>query len=323
MLTLRYAASIIAIGFALSSCSGDGSSGIPTSSALATSSKQVATGTLTIGTPTAAGTSAGARKAAYVSPATTYATLWIDSSSTGIRQGCTPGGGLGISGQCTINWTSTAGTHTFVIEVDNGALSGPGTVLADAGVVENLTAGLNSLPYVVLNGVPAGVSLASETDLGANNPACFVTLANLQNCIGGGLDIIDASGQTIVNGNYDDLGVCLQASSTIGNLSSALYSAFSCSGPVIQSGEMAFSVFCASSATGTFTILAVPVVSNASTFTGELSPAQLLEYGLYYPDQSALAVNNFPSYTCGNNRFISVSGAANGPITVQSRAAKT
>jgi len=315
MLTVRYAAPLVALSLALSACSGGGGTGSAPTSALPASSQQVATGTLKIGMPATSGTAAGARKPAYVSPATTYATLWIDSSTTGVRQACTPGGGNGTSGQCTINWTSTAGTHAFNLEVDNSSSpSGPGAVLADNSFEENLTTGLNSLPNVILNAVPAGIDFIGETDLGPN--AC-PGLNPGQNCFSGTFSIVDASGQNIVGpGDYDDFGVCAAPTSTVGFL------AGTCSGIEIET-SIYFTAGCVPAAPpGTFTFSVAPVEYQPNNL-GELSSAQLASYGLTYPNQNALAVDNFPTYTCAANGTISVAGPANGPITVESHAVKT
>lgn len=322
MLPLRYAAPLIAISLALSACSGGGSAGTTPASALPLSSHQVATGTIRIGMPATAGTAAGARKPAYVSPGTTYATLWIDATPTsntiGVRQACTPGGANGTSGECTINWTSTAGQHNFSAEIDNSTSpSGGGTMLGEISQTYTLTAGANSLPDMLLDGIPAALALTTESLFAPFSPACN---GGSINCVSGFLWVLDAAGDAIVPPGYYDSDVCLRPSSNIGFVSLGVDSpGYSCSNGIIASGGYApFSAYCTGNGNGTFTVTAF---GNTPPFVGYLYGAQLAAYDLTYPSQT-FPVNGFPTYTCSQGQVISVAGPANGAVTVQS-AAKT
>jgi hypothetical protein len=305
----RKFALLIAFALTLAACSGGETAGGPAASTLPNSTRQAASGTLTIGAPTA-GAAANSRKAAFVSPSTTFATLWIDGNATAnTRLACTPGGGT--TGQCTLQWSSTSGSHTFVIAVDDSpTAAGGGNVLADISVVENLTSGVNSLANVTLNGVPAEINHISE-GVFQNPQAQCQLIASPGNCVTGHMTIEDADANYIASpSNLDNGGICLQPTDqSVGVVDEAdCYTA-------TTGANQYFGVWCAVGANGTFTISAASAQQSGPF--GAASAAQLATYSLVYPNQTALAVLNWPTYVCSNGQ-ITAFGQATGPITVQS-----
>ncbi len=130
----------VAFAAALASCSGGGSAANPSAAVLPKTSQQVATGTLTIELSPAV-TASTVRRPAYVSAGSEYATLWIDGSNSPDRVACSDPGNT-----CQIGWNSTAGGHTFYVEVDDGSAGGQWkTSLADNSAAENLAASNNNL----------------------------------------------------------------------------------------------------------------------------------------------------------------------------------
>ncbi len=156
------------------------------------SPQKSAAGTLTIGMPHVS-TAGKRRRPGYVSPSTTYVTLWIDADTTGFRQACSP-----VASQCTIDWVSTSGTHSFTLALDDGAaISGPGNVLADYAQSETLAAGVNSLPTITLNGVAAQDTYFSEVLDAANSSTCGLYGADV-NCFIADYEVDDADGNQIM-----------------------------------------------------------------------------------------------------------------------------
>jgi len=302
---LRKLAPLAGACLILAACSGGGAVGTPASPIPPSTSVQNATGTLTIGVPQAS-TAANARKPAFVSASTTYATLWIDAGATGFRQACSS------SATCTINWTSTSGSHTFSVEVDDSpAVAGGGTVLADASVSENLAAGFNALSPIALNGVAAQVALVAENADAAGSAPC-VPLGTGVNCYQGQWQVLDYDGNVIVPpGGFDNGGVCLDTTDGLEG-----FVAMSCT--LSPSATPSFTLSCQSGATGTFGIVAG---TYDGTTYGAMSGAQLGSYNLAYPNSDALAVQNWPTYDCTNGT-ISATAPANGSVTVQSHLKK-
>jgi hypothetical protein len=312
----RMFASVISLAVALASCSGGGAAGSPPASILPTSSlpstsKQIATGTITIDVPKAATTSSTARKPAFVSPATTFATLFIDSSLVGTRVYCTPGTAENANtGTCVINWTSTSGTHTFTVETDDGGPAGGigqyGFILGDASVSESLTAGTNTLANITLNASPSLVVYQSSDPESSSSPLCAAYGQNT-NCIVAYYYTNDIDGDIIVApGDYDNGGICFSGG---GNLTSV---GPQCISTIPGAGVGSIIEQCVQGATGTFGVsdqAAVPLG------TGSLSAAQISAYNL---DYSNLETNpGFPTFSCLNGT-ISTVGPANGSVTVQS-----
>lgn len=288
---MRGLAPLAGICILLAACSGGGAVGSSSTPILPKSAQQSATGALTLRLSHTR-TAGRVRKATYVSPSTTFATLWIDADATGFRQACSP-----AASQCTLNWTSTAGAHTFTVAVDDGtAITGPGNILADYSQSETLVAGVNSIPTITLNGVAAQVSFVSETLEAVNTSPCTIYSTSV-NCFLADYEFDDADGNQIVPpGNFDGDGACVVASD--GNL--ALVTAVCYGSP---SGlDQNTVVICTPGTTGTFTMggQSNDVNDGATGPFGEVSPAQLATYSLVYPTQSAYTMTNWPTYNCSN-----------------------
>lgn len=301
----------LAMVLLLDACSGGaGSTSTPPLSAVSVASRQIATGTLTIGRP-ASGRANTARTPAYVSASTTYATLWIDDSLTGTRAACSSG----ASSQCTINWTSTSGPHTFTVALDDStSISGGGNVLADNSESITLTSGQNALPNLTLNGVVAELTYASETRYAAGNPACsafeFQDANAGLNCFIGALYVADADGNVISNttdnaiGSFDNGGICVGQTNLTGYFYLPTVNGDFCystiGDPTFTSGnETPFIATCSPGKTGTFTAhsFAYNLPPNLQPQAGEVAPEQLATYALVYPSQTYETLN-FPTYTC-------------------------
>jgi hypothetical protein len=275
----------------LAACSGGGAAdtaAIPVHSA---TPAQSATGTMTI-RATRATPARKARRPAYVSPATTFATLWIDNDTTGFRTACPL-----PAGPCTIGWQSTYGPHTFVVELDDSpAFSGGGNVLADISAPEDLDGGNNNLPALTLNGVAAQVAFVSDTPAAANSPPCAVFGVSV-NCIIAQYAVEDADGNFIQPpGNFDGGGACVTATD-----SNVAWITNTCN--TNPSGlDQGVPAICAAGATGTFTFVAESEDAYAQQpgLAGPVSTAQLATYALTYPNQSAYAVSGWPAYNCSN-----------------------
>jgi hypothetical protein len=302
---------LLAITFVINACSGGSrSSGIASMSAGTIPAVQIATGTLTIGR-SASDQPNAARKTAYVSPSTRYATLWIDDSLTGTRAACS----AGTSSQCTINWSSTSGTHTFTVALDDStSVAGGGSVLADNSETVTLTSGVNTLPNLTLNGVVAELSFESETSYAAGNAACSAWEfpgANVGlNCVLGSLYVADADGNVISNttdnaiGNFDNGGMCVGQTNLTGYFYLPTADGEFCysviGDPTTTNGnDTLFIATCSPGKSGTFTVRsdAYNVALNLQPQAGEVSPQQLGTYSLVYPSQN-YATLNFPTYTC-------------------------
>jgi hypothetical protein len=313
---LRTLAPLIASTVVLAGCSGGGGSSTNGSTQALPNATQAATGTLTIGAAPA-GTASNKRRPAYVSPSTTFATLWIDGSTTGDRQACSPGAGAGGTGTCTINWVSTSGAHTFTVAVDDAtSINGPGNILADYSLDEVLQTGVNSLPNITLNGVVAQTAFVSETLYPAGNSNCGS--ASSPNCFYGKFDYLDADGNAIVApGNFDGGGACINPSNTPGANYNCLPFALS---PGLNEE---FGAICAPGENDTFTFVGASYAatnpSEAGRYGinyGEVSPAQQATYSLVYPNQTSYVMNNWPTYSCVDGTIATV-GPANGGVVVQ------
>jgi len=297
------------LAVAMNACSGGGASGASATPPLASAAPRSATGTLAVGTP-ASGASAALRRPAYNSGATTFANLWIDGSPAATRVACPESS----SDQCTINWTSTSGQHTFTVALDNSAsISGGGTVLSDNSETVTLTAGANTLPVLTLNGVAAQIEFVQQSRYAAGNPACTSqeipgTNAGL-NCYIGTYYVLDAAYQFISDtsansavSSFDNGGVCVQHTNPSGLFYLSSASGSSCYSLVGVPGftdGTPFIATCVPGANGTFQALgeAQNVALNSSPQAGEVSAQQLATYALVYPNQT-YAMLFFPTYTC-------------------------
>jgi hypothetical protein len=288
---LRGLAPLAGICILLAACSGGGAAGSSSTPLLPKSAQQSATGTLTIRFSHAR-TAGRVRKATYVSPSTTFVTLWIDGNTTGFRQACSP-----TASQCTLNWTSIAGAHTFTVAVDDGAaITGPGNILADSSQSETLEPGVNSIPTIILNGVAAQVTFISETLEAANSPTCDIYSTSV-NCFLIDYEFDDADGNQIVPpGNFDGDGACLVA--TDANLTLVSTQCYTNPSGIDQSGI----AICTPGTTGQFALggESSDVNSGATGPFGEVSPSQLATYSLIYPTQSVYTTTNSPTYNCSN-----------------------
>jgi hypothetical protein len=307
-------ASLLAISaaLALNACSGGASSSVPTSmnvSAATNSSAaapQRATGTLTIGAPQSH-TAANVRKVAFVSPSTRYATLWIDGTLS-TRQVCSS------VAPCSLNWVSTSGPHTFATEVDDSlSVGGSGNVLADASAVENLTAGQNTFS-IQLAGVPAQVAFVMETAL---TPEFCAPIIDNQDCFVADINVTDADSNVIPGGSYDNLGVCILVPSP------GFTGCFGPESPWFDVQSTTYTVECADLSAGSFSVTAAEsyqaYLNGPSATEGEVTTAELANFNLTYPNQNNYAMIGWPTYSC-NNTQVSVSGPAQGSVTVQSHA---
>jgi hypothetical protein len=177
-------ASVAAVS--LAACSGGGSSPGVTAPQ---QSASTARGTLklTYSHTKKAPNASGARKPAYVSPGYTHAALFIDSVA---------GGSCSAAG-CDITFSTTAGTHNFAVEIDDGK-----NILAEGSASYTLVGGdntplLQSNP-VILNGVVYGWFL---------NASAAGT---------GSIAVTDADGWFITSavGNYDNGPLTIAGSSS-------------------------------------------------------------------------------------------------------------
>lgn len=289
----------------LAGCSGGGTSVSPhvATQPQPQSSGATAKGTLTFALSKKSTTYVSrTRKPKFVSPSTADATLFIDGAASGTRVTCAAF--TGPTGTCTITWTSTAGPHTFAVEIDDGQ-----NVLAEGAAPYVLTASLSqTLAPLALNGVAASFVMESETlssSCSGPNPSCFT----------GTYAVADVDYNTIVTPGsvYDNgpLSVATGAGSTatfgqsfIGNGSGA----GGLSGPDANGLDYEFTVWCAAGANGSFTLAFPPQVSAPPS--GEVTAAGLTTYSLNYP--SAVNALNWPVYVCTNGTIsVSAGGAIN------------
>ena len=265
-------------------CSGSGSSTTsPIPNRVAASQKSAA-GTLMIGMPHRA--AGKRRKPGYVAPSTTFVTLWIDADTTGFRQACSPS-----ASQCTLNWTSYEGDHTFAVEIDDSAaIGGGGTVLAEGNESVTLTPGSNLLPPMTLNGVPASIDFVSETIDSASDPPCQALGAPI-NCVDIVYGLSDADGNYLVSpGLVDNGGIQVFSSAAYQTPATVSLDSFG--------NDYTGVISCFFNATGALTVGYRLYANGGAGTPGELSPAQVGSYALTYPDQTALPMLNWPVYQC-------------------------
>jgi hypothetical protein len=300
---LIYRTLLATLLFAAAGCSGGGGSGAP-APLPPVPATQAATGHLSISRSIVS--AATSRRPKYVSPSTTYATLFIDGAATGYRQACSP------AAPCTIDWSSSAGSHTFFVEIDDSAsISGGGVVLAEGSETVTLNPGTNLISPLALNGVPAFIVFVSETTETASAPTCQVLLASV-NCTIVQFGVADADDDYIISpGLIDDGGV--QISSTWGAYATPVVA-----NPDASGNDYTGAIACIDGQTGAGYTIGYSLSANDGAGTpGEIAPLQLASYSLTYPDQQALEMQGWPTYACSNGS-IAASGAANGSVTVQS-----
>lgn len=306
---LHRLAPLLAITVMLTACSGGGSAHNP---ALSTAQQgATASGTLTISLSNNAGTASRSRKPAYISPSTTQATLFIDGSTSGFRTPCTFS-----AGGCTINWTSTSGTHTFSAEIDDGSASG-GNVLAQGSESVTLAPGLNSVPNITLNGVPAQVYLLTEAICPSADSQCTLG-STLPSYVEGTYQLLDMDGNIITSpGQLLEGGICLSGgtNATVAAVSGSNVATPACSGASPGNAQFAIACYAGSGSPTTGSVTMSASLADAPPLLS-LSAAQIAAYGLQFP--SSLTMPGWPAtYQCSNGT-IAVSGPANGSVTIQS-----
>lgn len=297
---------LLAATLLLAACGGGGAgtsgSAVPPGATALTAS--AAGGTITVsGLPGAAGTSSHARRPAYVSASTQWATLWIDSSSTGYRVPCSG------TTTCTIDWTSISGPHTFTVEVDDGVGStGPGNVLATGSEGVTLQPGTNSLS-ITLEGVPAQVVYESET-IGYNSNVCAEILFTYPNCATVTYAVTDFDGNNIVSpGAFDRGGLAVTASP---NPSWIDFVNGLPTSPTASGNDYTLTFECFdNTAVGDVGLVFTTATTGSSQ---EPSIGQLVEYELNVPN--VLNASTWPTYTCDDQQ-ISAAGPASGSLTAQ------
>jgi hypothetical protein len=299
-MTLRALVLLVGISITLAACSGGATSRVPSSASGGTQTQgATATGTLTF-TVTQKSTSRR-RKPAYVSPSTLDATLFIDGAASGFRVSCSPASGSSGTGTCTINWTSTAGSHAFVAEVDDGH-----TLLAEGAATYVVAAGSNAtLAPLTLNGVAGSVAMITSSvssSCSGSNPSCVSGLYALADADG---NVIVTPGATYDNGPISvGSGAGSTASFTDGFTGNAS-GVGGLAGPDASGNDYRYTLACASGASGSFTLAFTPHATAPPS--GELTTSELSTYSLTYPS-SAIAVN-WPTFDCSSGT-ISIAAAA-------------
>jgi hypothetical protein len=281
---IRRAGPLAVLVFFLGACSGGNTAGhaLP---APAPAASQHATGILRLTAHRAVAKSA-TRKPAYVSPSTTYITLWIANVS--FRVPCLP------NGSCTVAWTAQSGPQTFAAEVDDGT-----TVLAEGSEDVTLAAGENDLPPITLNGVPATMVFDMTIAYPPNYDPCERYNTN-GNCYVDYFYLADADGNAIEPpGDFEGGGMCITASDR--TLTTDGQQCFS--GPNLYGSfgpeyiDRSIVAVCGPGTTGTFFFTGAS--ASSGTF-GEVTAAQLSAFQLSEPNQSAFIVPGWPVYSCSN-----------------------
>lgn len=295
----------------LAACSGGSNNATPNlATSASTSQGAKAFGTLTINAPKSsaqARAQSDSRTPKYVSTATTFATLWFDGSVTGSRVSCNS------AAPCTINWTSTSGPHTIIAELDDATSpTSGGNVLAMGGESVNLNVGANTLAALTLNGVPAGISLQNVTIDSATSSICENGQADGNNCAVVTFAVLDADGNAITTpGSFDDGGLNLLNTADL-YLDGGPYQ------PDAVGNDYSIFIQCQDLAPSNSTFgfeFGNSIGSNGLPSNEAISAQQLSNYSLTYA--TTLTFNNWVSYLCTNGQ-VSVSGPADGTITVQS-----
>jgi hypothetical protein len=268
----------------LAACGGGGSSpGAATPPQSAPQSTSKARGTLTFKLPNtkATATMNSGRKPAYVSPATSSVTLFIDGVAPGTTGTCTPGV---PSSTCTISFTTTPGTHTFAVEADNGT-----QILSEGTGSYTLVSGDNTaLAPLTLNGV------------------AVLAFFDFDFAITGLFIITDAAGDFITQpGTYDNGPITIASSDTS---VATITSPTTITSPLPAPGVVLTATYACSPTLATSAPFNV-VVSEAASPTPSipLSLTPSLSYGPSPPP----VLGTSPTVTC-------TPSAASGTIGVQS-----
>jgi hypothetical protein len=266
----------------LAACGGGGSSpGVATPPQSAPQAALKATGTLTFTVPNKnniASTPNG-KKPAYVSTFLTAAALYID--------GVGPTTATCTGGVCTVSFSTTAGSHDFGIEIDNGT-----AVLAEGTQIYSLHGGNNGAltPTLTLNGVAVSAgTFASGVTPGTET-----------------FSILDAAGGTIIPpGLFDNGPIAITSNdATVATITSPTSLA---SPDPSGSYTVTYSCLGTNSTPAPFNIVMNPTSTPAPGPTGITLPPSL-SYG-----PATLPLATSPTITC------TPAPATGGPITVQSR----
>lgn len=310
----------------LAACSGGGSSA-PTAPAitppLQSTSSITATGTLTFVIP-APHQAANSRRPDYVSPKTIHAALFIDGAVT-------PAGSVGAvnpspspqdntmqpadqgtpcSSTCTIHWSTTAGQHTFAVEIDGDVcqsasivcVESPDNIFAEGKTVATIAAGSGNVVDITLDGVAGGAGWWADT-------------SSTSSSILGTFAVDDADDDLITTpGGFDNGPVTLSVDGSLTTGSATVTippnGGSSLTAPDSSGNDYPFTVSCSSSpaANGTFTIDVA--TGNPS---GDITDAELLANGLrYYAGIAGPFYLSFPTYSCTNG-VIADTGGGTGP----------
>jgi hypothetical protein len=303
----------------LAACSGGGASaplGPTMTPPLQTSSSTKATGTLTFVIPSQHQAS-NSRRPDYVSPKTIHAALFIDGATT-------PAGSAGMenppashdqtaqsgpcSSTCTINWSTTAGQHTFVLEIDGDecqvasqtCVSQPDIIFAEGKTVAAVSPGSGNVINVTMNGVAVGAGWMADASSTANS-------------VTGTYAVYDADDDLITTpGVFDNGPLSLSVSGTLATGSASVETAAggtTLGAPDANGNDYPFSVSCSPAANGSFTI-----VTSMGSPSGDVTAAELSANGLLYPlaNQASPFALTFPTYTCTNG-VIANAGGGTGP----------
>jgi hypothetical protein len=304
----------------MAACSGGGggSSGSP----VITQSLQTVTGTLSIVTAdgtTSSTASSAERKPAYVSSATTHASVYINGSATpnGSTSTCSGKPTEGTGTGCTISWTATLAVphaYIFAVEIDNGS-----KVLAEGAGSYTIQSGSNTLSALSLNGVVAQATGWKITSCATSTCSGTVTLADAAG------DTIEYTGTTQVptNGNSPSSGNVFDnngggsSNVTFTSSNTSASTGGSVTGTAQTSGSNTFSTFTSPTltvvgvgTTGTYTLAVSCNPTGTPSSTGSFSitvaggttpsgdvPAADLPSGVTYPS-SVATPSPQPSFTC-------------------------
>jgi hypothetical protein len=302
---------LLAVIVTLAACSGGGAGGsspaapsgvVPSNGGSAATG---ASGTLSIALNAASATTSSTKRSpAYVSPGTTFATLFIDGATTGQRQACN------ATTPCTFNWTSTSGQHTFAIETDSSpSIAGGGSILSEGQQTYTLNPGTNALGTLTLDGVPGQEIFENEALVSAVNPNCAT--GALGECYVGTYGIADEQGNIIKPpGNLTVAPVPAPSSPSANSVETDFPTVPTA--PDANGTDYVFSVSCL--LLGNFAVsIQADIYGPPFVLSPYIVAAQRTAYNLQAP---TLIPVNWPQYECENGTP-SASGPSSGTVTVQ------
>ncbi|NNM99584.1 MAG: hypothetical protein HKL91_07290 [Candidatus Eremiobacteraeota bacterium] len=259
MKRLIFAASV-ALSLALVGCGGSagagGAAALPgAGTALPTTDARVV---ITI--PQRAGTSAGSRAPAYVSPSTQSLTVAIDGG-TPTAQNLTPGspncsvGGPLSALTCTVPIAATPGSHTFTFTTYDG-LGGTGNALSTNAVTQTIVANQTNSIDVTLAGVPVSLQVFV---LGSGTGISGIVTSGLQ--VAGAVSIplsvapLDADGNIIIGPGAPTLAASITGATPGLGTTVAPNAA----------NPNEFTVSALAAGSGTFSVTATPATASAGS----------------------------------------------------------